>query len=146
MRGSRGDIPATLRSDEVVIREAEWSDIHVEFETYNEEFDIAPLLKGLPDDMCQCPHYGYVLKGRMKVRYADREEIVNAGDAYYMAPVHSPVVEAGTELVEFSPKDEYWKTMEVAERNFAAVQVNNVGRGWPALSGSQRRSDVGRGE
>jgi hypothetical protein len=106
----------------MVIQEAEWGEIHVGFETYTEEFDIAPLLKGLPDDMCQCPHYGYVLKGRMRVRYADREEVVEAGDAYYMAPGHAPVMEAGTEVVEFSPADEYRKTMEVAERNLAAMQ------------------------
>jgi hypothetical protein len=122
MRGSREDLPATLETDEAVVQEAEWSDIHVGFETYNEDFDLAPLLKGLPDDMCQCPHYGYVLKGRMRVRYADREEVVEAGDAYFMAPGHAPVMEAGTEVVEFSPTDEYRKTMEVAERNLAAMQ------------------------
>ena len=122
MRGSKEDVPTTLESEEVVIQEAEWADIHVGFETYNEEFELAPLLKGLPDDRCQCPHYGYVLKGRMTVRYADREEVINAGDAYYMVPGHAPVMEAGTEIVEFSPKDEFRKTMEVAERNLAAMQ------------------------
>jgi hypothetical protein len=122
MRGSNQDVPPTIEAGEVVIQEAEWCDIHLGFETYNEEFDIAPLLKGLPDDRCQCPHYGYVLKGRMRVRYADHEEVVNAGDAYYMAPGHSPILEAGTELVEFSPKEEYQKTMEVVERNFLAMQ------------------------
>ena len=122
MRGSREDLPATLETDEAVVREAEWADIHVGFETYNEDFDLAPLLKGLPDDMCQCPHYGYVLKGRMRVNYVDREEEIKAGDAYYLTPGHVPVMEAGTEIVEFSPKDEYQKTMEVAERNLAAMQ------------------------
>ncbi len=122
MRGSKEDVPVALESDKVVIQEAEWGDIHVGFETYNEEFDITPLLKGLPDDRCQCPHYGYVLQGRMRVRYADHEEVVDAGDAYYIAPGHSPIMEAGTEIVEFSPKDEYQRTMEVAERNFAAMQ------------------------
>jgi hypothetical protein len=58
----------------------------------------------------------------MRVRYADREEVIEAGDAYYMAPGHSPVMEAGTEIVEFSPKDEYQRTMEVAERNLEAMQ------------------------
>ena len=104
MRGSKEDVPTTLEAEEVVIQEAEWADIHVGFETYNQEFDLAPLLKGLPDDRCQCPHYGYVLKGRMTVRYADREEVINAGDAYYMVPGHAPVMEAGTEIVEFSPR------------------------------------------
>ena len=122
MRGSREDLPITIEADEAIIQEAEWGDIHLGFETYREVFDIAPLLKGLPDDRCQCPHYGYVLKGRMKVRYADHEEVVNAGDAYYIAPGHAPLMEAGTELVEFSPKDEFQKTMEVVERNFAAMQ------------------------
>jgi ethanolamine utilization protein EutQ (cupin superfamily) len=124
MRTSRRDLPVTIESDEAVIKEGEWGDMHVGFETYKEDFDVAPLLEGLPDDLCQCPHYGYVLKGRMKVRYADREEVVDAGDAYYMAPGHSPIMEAGTEIVEFSPKDEYRKTMEVAERNFEAMQSN----------------------
>jgi mannose-6-phosphate isomerase-like protein (cupin superfamily) len=122
MRGSREDLPATMESDQVIVQEAEWADIHVGFETYNEEFDLAPLLRGLPDDMCQCPHYGYVLKGRMRVRYADREEVFEAGDAYYIGPGHSPIMEAGTEIVEFSSKDGYRKTMEVAERNLAAMQ------------------------
>ena len=58
----------------------------------------------------------------MRVRYADREEVVEAGDAYYMVPGHAPVMEAGTEIVEFSPKDGYRKTMEVAELNFLAMQ------------------------
>ena len=122
MRGSREDLPVTIEAEEALIQEAEWADIHVGFETYNEEFDLAPLLKGLPDDMCQCPHYGYVLRGRMRVRYADHEEVVEAGDAYYMEPGHSPTMEAGTEIVEFSPQDEYRKTMEVAARNFEAMQ------------------------
>src|ERR1051326_5068809 len=121
MRGSREDVPATIELEEAVVQETEWADIHVGFETYNEEFDIAPLLKGLPDDRCQCPHWGYVLKGRMRVRYADHEEVVQAGNAYYMAPGHLPVCGESTELVEFSPKGEYQKTMEVVARNVAAA-------------------------
>ena len=50
--------------------------MHVGFETYHKTMDIAPLLKGLPDDMCQCPHGGIALKGRMLVKYRDYEEIV----------------------------------------------------------------------
>ncbi len=122
MRGSKEEVAATIASEAAVIREAEWGEMHVGFETFNEEFDVSPLLKGLPDDMCQCPHYGFVLKGRLRVRYADREEVVDAGDAYYMEPGHAPVMEAGTEIVEFSPRDEYQKTMEVATRNFEAMQ------------------------
>jgi hypothetical protein len=86
------------------------------------ELDTAPLFKGLPDDRCQCPHWGYVLKGRVRVRYPDREEVIEAGDAYYLEPSHTTVFEEDTEVIEFSPKGKYQKTMEVAARNIAAMQ------------------------
>ena len=30
----------------------------VDFITFKVEMDAAPLLKGLPDDRCHCPHWG----------------------------------------------------------------------------------------
>ena len=122
MRGSKGDIPVSWESSAVVVRELEWGEIRVGFATYHQVMDLGLLLKGSPDDRCQCPHWGYVLKGRMQVRYADHEEVVTAGDAYYLAPGHIPLLQAGTEIVEFSPRSEYQKMMEVTERNFAAMQ------------------------
>lgn len=121
MRGSKSDLPKTLEMDELEIREIEWGDIHLGIETYHKEFDIAPYFEGLPDNMCQCPHWGYVMKGSMVVHYRNHDELVNAGDAYYMSPGHIPTLEPGTELVEFSPKEEYQKTMEAVERNLAAM-------------------------
>jgi hypothetical protein len=32
--------------------------LHVAFETHSEDADVAPLFTGLPDDRCQCPHWG----------------------------------------------------------------------------------------
>ena len=122
MHGSKQDVPVTIEADEVVVQETEWGDIHVGFETYRTDVDLAPLLKGLPDDRCQCPHWGVVLKGRMRVRYADGKEVVTAGEAYYLPPGHVPTIEAGTEIVEFSPKEPYRQTMEVAASNFEAMQ------------------------
>ena len=46
---------------------------------------------------------GYVLKGRIIVRYHDHEEVLEAGDAFYMPPGHAPAAEAGTELIQISP-------------------------------------------
>ena len=84
--------------------------------------DPAPFFKGLPDDRCQCPHWGYVIKGQITFRFADRDETYEAGDAYYVPPGHLPVVSAGNELVEFSPTAELAKTMEVISRNMAAAE------------------------
>ena len=106
-------MPKTVDAADVTIREAEWGEMHVGFESYHKTVDIAPQLKGLPDDMCQCHHWGMVLKGRMLVKYRDHEEVVKAGEAYYMAPGHSPIIDAGTELVEFTPKEEIKKSQQV---------------------------------
>jgi uncharacterized cupin superfamily protein len=39
---------------------------------------------GSPGDSCQCPHWGYVTAGRLTVRFGDREEVLEPGDAFYM--------------------------------------------------------------
>jgi hypothetical protein len=95
----------------------------VSFETFREDADGTPLFRGLPDDRCQSPHWGYVISGSLTFRYADREETFEAGDAYYAPPGHVPVIAAGTEVVEFSPAGEYEQTMAVVEKNLAALQT-----------------------
>jgi quercetin dioxygenase-like cupin family protein len=74
-------------------------------------------MKGLPDDRCQCPHMGYVLRGRVTFRFADREETYEAGDAYHAPPGHTPVLYAGTEVVEFSPTEPLNQTIAVVVKN-----------------------------
>ncbi|MEA2411799.1 MAG: hypothetical protein QOC77_2360 [Thermoleophilaceae bacterium] len=95
----------------------------VGFETFREHADATPLFKGLPDDRCQSPHWGYVKRGKLTFKYADHDEVYEAGDAYYAPPGHVPVVEADTEVVEFSPTEEYGKTMEVLAKNLGAMQA-----------------------
>jgi hypothetical protein len=95
----------------------------IEFTTFREDADATPFFKGLPDDRCQSPHWGYVLQGRLTFRYAGRDEVYEAGDAYYAPPGHIPVVTAGTDVVEFSPAEEYARTKRVLEANLAAMQA-----------------------
>jgi len=94
----------------------------VNFVSIREDHDIAPLFKGLPDDRCQCPHWGYVFEGRLTLRFEDREEAYEAGDAFYIPPGHTPRAEAGTSFVQFSPSHEYAVTTEVLMRNMQALQ------------------------
>ena len=74
----------------VVDRREDLDGYTVNFVTFREDVDATPLLKGLPDDRCQCPHWGYVLKGRITYRFADHEEVFEAGDAFYLPPGHVP--------------------------------------------------------
>ena len=77
-------------------------------------------LPRLPDDRCQCPHWGVVLKGKLKFTSDDGETIIGAGEAYYVGPGHLPQLYAGTEVIEFSPTHELHETLAVVERNMAA--------------------------
>jgi hypothetical protein len=99
-------------------------DYVVAFSTFHQGGDATPLFKGLPDDRCQAAHWGYIFKGKVTFKYADHEEVYEAGDAYYAPPGHVPVVEAGTEGVEFSTAAEYHQTLEVLGRNLAALQAS----------------------
>ncbi|MEZ5276966.1 MAG: hypothetical protein R3F07_11350 [Opitutaceae bacterium] len=70
--------------------------------------DIAPLLKGLESDLCQSPHWGYMITGEVTVSYGDKsEETVVGGDLFYWPPGHSIRVGADAEIVLFSPQHEH---------------------------------------
>lgn len=92
----------------------------VAFETYTQDADLTPFFSGLPDDRCQSPHWGYVLRGQLTYHTAHGDETFTAGEAYYVGPGHTPVLSAGTEVVEFSPTDALRQTMEVVTRNMEA--------------------------
>jgi len=96
-------------------------DLSVNFLTFKVDIDGAPLLKGLPDDRCSCPHWGYVTKGKLTFRFADHDETYVDGDAFYVPPGHTPEVAGGTEYVQFSPADELHKVAAVMERNLKAT-------------------------
>jgi hypothetical protein len=108
----------------VVDRSDQLEDYTVNFTSFAEDVDATPLLKGLPEDRCQCPHWGYVISGKMTFRYADREEVFETGDAFYTPPGHVPVKHTpGTEVVMFSPADELRKTEAVMMKNMQAMQA-----------------------
>jgi hypothetical protein len=94
----------------------------INFVSFRQEIDGAPLLKGMPDDKCQCPHWGYVLKGRVTYRFADRDEVCEAGDAFYLPPGHVPMADAGTEIVQFRPSEELHAVAAAMTKNMQAMQ------------------------
>lgn len=102
-------------------RYASLGEYTVGFESYADDVDPAPLFAGLPDDRCQCAHWGVVQTGQVTFRWLDREETYGAGDAYYAAPGHLPLLAAGTSVVEFSPREELERTMAVIGANLAAA-------------------------
>lgn len=94
----------------------------IQFLTFRDDVDAAPLLRGLPDDRCNCPHWGYVFKGKVVFDVGGREEVYEAGDAFYLSHGHIPRAEPGTEYVQFSPAEELHAVSEHMQKNMAAMQ------------------------
>jgi quercetin dioxygenase-like cupin family protein len=100
----------------------------VQFITTRVDLDATPLMKGLPDDRCSSPHWGYVFKGRLTFDCGDHEEVFEAGDAFYLGPGHIPTgSEPGTEYLQFSPADELQIVSETLTRNAQAMQQASAG-------------------
>ena len=70
--------------------------------------DTTPLFQGLEGDLCQCPHWGFVLRGYPTTTDAGgAQETVNANDLFYWPPGHNVKVGADAEIVMFSPQCEH---------------------------------------
>ncbi|MGF1457153.1 MAG: cupin domain-containing protein [Alphaproteobacteria bacterium] len=107
MKATPDSLPQARDALGDMVRGREWGEMIGGVLTFPEGTDFCPLLQGLEGDHCQCPHWGYVLKGRIKVDYQDgTTETVTAGELYYWPPGHTVLFEEDTQYVEFSPKDE----------------------------------------
>ncbi len=69
--------------------------------------DLRPAVVGLPSDLCQCPHWGFLIKGRVRMHTTNGPQDFAAGDAFYWAPGHAPEALEDSEYVDFSPTDEF---------------------------------------
>lgn len=75
--------------------------------------DIAPLLKGLPDDLCDAPHWGYVISGELVVSYTNgSEETCSGSDLFYWPPGHTVRVTDDAEVILFSPQAEHTHVLD----------------------------------
>ena len=103
-------------------RHEDLDDYTVDFVSIRQTHSLAALLAGLPGDACQCPHWGYMFNGKLSVSYTDQpDEVYEAGDAFYITAGHNPLVEAGTEYVQFSPSNELHTVSDVMTKNAQAL-------------------------
>jgi hypothetical protein len=122
MHASRADLTPTVFG-EYEGRTVDWDSMRFAFESMPAHFppDASPFA-GLPDDRCQCPHWGYVLSGSFRVTYLDGpDEIVAAGEAYHLRPGHFVQTLEPVELIELSPARAHDMTMAAIARNLAGA-------------------------
>jgi hypothetical protein len=104
----RQDVPVVIEGDGVEVRLQEiGGGMSTSFIRLPKGADLGPALKGLTDDRCQCPHWGYLLSGRLLMRTADGDKTYTGGQAFYWAPGHVPVALEDCDYVDFSPTDKF---------------------------------------
>jgi hypothetical protein len=101
------DVPVKIKDDTVEVRLAEVGEMTVGFIRLGAGTDLGPALVGLEGDLCQCPHWGYMLEGRLRMRTPDGDRFYNAGEAFYWAPGHAPAAETDCAYVDFSPTEAF---------------------------------------
>lgn len=75
--------------------------------------DTTPLFIGLEGNMCQCPHWGFVLSGQLTATDANGvKEVVNPHDLFYWPPGHNVSVNSDAEIIMFSPQHEHTKVID----------------------------------
>ena len=115
MRVAKENVDIRMEIPGVVIRQRRnfgdvsgFDNISGEYFTLGAGVDTTPLFVGLEGDLCQCPHWGFVLRGELTTIDAKGvQETVTANDLFYWPPGHNVKVNADAEIVMFSPQREH---------------------------------------
>ena len=108
--------PTVLEGPGIEIRRVDQGDLAVCLLRLDKGVDTRPVFVGMPDDQCQCPHWGYIIKGTMLVRGREGERTFAAGESYYWAPGHNLEALTDAEYLEISPPHDYDVLMEHCAR------------------------------
>ena len=109
---TRTELPVVLEAQGVEVRATEAGELTAGWFSLAKGVDLGPALVGLPGDLCPCPHWGYMLKGRCACGRRPATASYRAGQAFYWAPGHAPVALEDCEYVDFSPTRDLTKVVE----------------------------------
>lgn len=123
MKQHKEKMPVALDLPGAKFRKVEWGEMAAAYVELEAGADATPMLEGLPDDMCACPHWGYMLKGAIHLRYKDgSEEVCKAGEMFHWPAGHTVWVEEDTAFIELSPKEQINKVYDHIGEKAAAMQ------------------------
>jgi hypothetical protein len=113
MKLKKENIPVVMESPGMVMRSlAGLGEMTVVYHELPKGTDFTPLLKGLDNDSCHCPHWGYIFEGTFRFIYDDgKEESFEAGDIFYAHPGHTAIVDKDLKFIDFSPTKELGEVM-----------------------------------
>jgi hypothetical protein len=108
----REEVPIVIEGDGVEVRLRDEEGLSVGFVHLPAGADLRPATKGLPDDLCPCPHWGYMIKGRVRMHTKNGPQEFVAGQAFYWGPGHAPEAIEDSDYVDFSPTEEFRRVIE----------------------------------
>lgn len=119
---NREAIPVTMQGPGTTLRgQSGYGGMTASYNEVPAGTDFSLLLQGLKNDCCPCPHWGYVVEGRIVVDYSDgSSETITTGDVFYLPPGHTARVEKDLKYIEFSPEKELKEVMDHIARKMAA--------------------------
>jgi hypothetical protein len=128
MKVTKDDVDVRMEIPGAVIRQrtgfgdaSGLATISGEYFTLAQGVDTAPLFEGLDGDLCQCPHWGFVLKGQLTTTDAEGgQETVHTNDLFHWPAGHNVKVDADAEIVMFSPQEPH---SEVIDHMIAKVSA-----------------------
>jgi len=123
MKIKKEDIPVTMQGPGTTMRGLPGlGGMTVAFNEIPAGTDFSPLLQGLKNDSCHCPHWGYVVEGALRVKYDDgTEENLTTGDVFYLPPGHTAMVEKDLKFLDFSPEKELNEVMSHIAKKMAEL-------------------------
>ncbi|WP_300436628.1 cupin domain-containing protein [Christiangramia sp.] len=120
MRVAKENIEVKMEIPGAIIRQrTEFGDasglgkISGEFFSLSAGVDTTPLFIGLEGNLCQSPHWGYVLSGQIQTTDSKGiQETVNTNDLFFWPAGHNVKVIEDAEIIMFSPQHEHTKVID----------------------------------
>lgn len=123
MKIKKEELPVIMQAPGTTMRALpDCGGIAISFNELPKGTGFTPLLKGLNNDSCHSPHWGYVIEGRIQVIYDNGEkEEVSAGEVYYWPAGHTAIVLEDIKILEFSPSKEFTEVITHVEKKVAEM-------------------------
>lgn len=113
MKQNLDTIPTLMEGPGTLMkREAGFGGMDATYAQLPQGTDFSPLLKGLCNDSCHSPHWGYMLEGVFRIVYDEgNEDVLKTGDFFYLPAGHTAVVEEDMKVIFFSPEKEHGEVL-----------------------------------
>jgi hypothetical protein len=123
MKIKKEEIPVTMESPGTIMRALPgYGGMTVAFNEIPGGTDLSPLLEGLQNNSCHCPHWGYIVEGELLLKYDNgSQEKLTTGDVFYLPPGHTAIVEKDLKIIDFSPEKELNEVMDHIAKKMAQL-------------------------